>query len=83
MHNLSYRFAFARCVALAVLVLCLAGCVYEMPPEQPVPGVYYASPSPWCCYAYPEYPPPYYGYYGGPTYAFGYFGGHEGHHHWH
>ncbi len=76
--------SLARSLAMAAIVLAMAGCVYEPypPPPGPVavaPGPYYAQP---CCYAYPEYPA-YYGY--GPSAAVnlsfgrGGWGGHRWH----
>jgi hypothetical protein len=66
--------------ALAVLAMSLAGCVVEPfppPPGAPEAAVY---PGP---YAYPEYPPYYYGGYGyyGPSVGVfygGYRGGYRG-----
>ena len=72
-----------RYLGAALLLVSLAGCVYvpEPPPAGPAPGAYYAAPG--CCYAYPEYPPYYYGW---PTVGFMYGGGFRGgggyHGHW-
>jgi hypothetical protein len=84
--NLNWTAHSVKILSLALVVMTMAGCVYEPypgpPPPPPVvaappPVAYYGQP---CCYAYGQYPPYYYS--SGPNVelAFGHGGGY--YHRW-